>query len=179
MESVTWTLLRLVLLAPYLTVLAIRDARTRRLPNAWTLGGLAAGIAVQAGGFGVDGVMNAVGGAGICALFLLIPYLVRAAGAGDLKLLAACGAFFGVHGSLTLLVFVSFAGLLVALALLATRKAGLLRFRHWLRVLFDWRYDRRAGAACLPSVESEQGRIPFAVAIALGALGALLMELGG
>ena len=177
--DISWTCLRLALLTPYLTALAVNDARTRKLPNAWTLGGLAAGVVAQAGWNGLAGVGDAFVGAGICVLFLIIPYFVRAAGAGDLKLLAACGAFVGVRGVWTLLMAVSVAGLFVALAMLVVRRTGLDRLKHLFRTLFDWRYDRKAGAAALPPIEAESGRVPFGVAIAIGCVLTLSLELVG
>lgn len=179
MEGSASVVLRLVLLAPYLTALAVMDVRTRRLPNAWTLGGLAAGIAVQAGWAGLAGVREALGGAAVCALFLLIPYLVRAAGAGDLKLFAACGAFTGMRNVVTLLVAVSLAGFVLAAVLLVVRRAGLPRLKHAFRSVFDWRYDRKAGAAALPPVENESGRVPFGVALAGGTILTVALEFGG
>ena len=179
MDGFNSTVLRLVLLVPYLTAMAVMDVRTRRLPNVWTLGGLAAGIAVQAGWDGLAGVRNALGGAAVCALFLLIPYLVRAAGAGDLKLFAACGAFTGLSGAVTLLIAVSLAGFVLAVALLVARRAGLPRLKHAFRSVFDWRYDRKAGAAALPPVESESGRVPFGVALAAGTILTVALEFWG
>ena len=177
MPDLSWTVLRLLLLVPFLTALAVADVRTRKLPNAWTLGGLAVGITLQAGWNGWAGVRDALGGAGVCALFLIIPFLVRAAGAGDLKLLAACGSFLGTQESLFLLVAVSIVGFVMALVLLLVRRAGLPRLRHFARTIFDWRYDRRAGAAALPPIDQEAGRIPFAVAIAIGTAATLALEL--
>ena len=179
MDTLVWIWLRLALLVPYLTALAVMDVRTRRLPNVWTLGGLAAGVALQAGWNGAAGAADALTGAGICALFLLIPYLIRAAGAGDLKLLAACGAFFGLRDVAMLLVAVSFAGFLLAVIFLVSRHTRLPRLVHFFRSAFDWRYDRRAGAAALPPIESESGRVPFGIAIAVGTALTLAAELAG
>lgn len=179
MEGLAEESFRLVLLTPYLTALAVMDIRTRKLPNAWTLGGLAAGVVCQAGLYGLAGVVDALAGAGLCVLFLLVPYLIRAAGAGDLKLLAACGAFVGMRSVPMLLVLVSFAGFLLAVAFLVTRHARFLRMKHLFRSLFDWRYDRKAGAAALPPVENESGRVPFGIAIAVGAVLTLAAEVVG
>lgn len=41
--------LRFTLLAPWLVALCVKDVRTRRLPNVWTLGGLAVALAVDFG----------------------------------------------------------------------------------------------------------------------------------
>ena len=174
---VAWTILRAALLTPWLAVLCAKDLRTRRLPNAWTLGGLAAGLALQAGWSGLSGFVDGLSAAGICILFLLIPFLVRAAGAGDLKMLAACGAFVGMKSVLLLLLCVSFAGFFVAVGMLVTRKVGAARLKHAFRTLFDWRYDRKAGLAALPPKEDEGNRIPFGLAIALGTLATLMIQL--
>lgn len=176
MSPVSWTILRAALLTPWLAVLCVQDLKTRRLPNAWTLGGLAAGLTVQFGWGGTAGLLDGLEAAGICVLFLLLPFLVRAAGAGDLKMLAACGAFIGMRQVLLLLLAVSFAGFFVALGLLVSRKVGIPRMKHAFRCLFDWRYDRKAGRAALPPKEDEGNRVPFGVAIALGTLATLVLE---
>ena len=176
MPNLTWTILRAVLLTPWLAVLCAKDLKTRRLPNAWTLGGLAAGLVVQFGWGGVAGLLDGVEAAGVCVLFLLIPFLVRAAGAGDLKMLAACGAFVGMRQVLLLLLAVSFAGFFVAVGMLVTRKVGAARMKHAFRTLFDWRYDRKAGRAALPPKEDEGNRVPFGIAIAIGTLATLIVE---
>jgi len=43
-----------------------------------------------------------------------------------------------------------------------------------LRMLFDWRYDRKAAAAALPDRESDRVRVPFSIAIGAGVLLVLL-----
>ena len=170
------TILRIALLAPWLAALCVKDVKTRRLPNAWTLGGLAAGLLVDLGLGGIAGLLDGLEAAGVCILFLLLPYLVRAAGAGDLKMLAACGAFVGMKQVLLLLLSVSFAGFFVAIGMLVTRKVGAARMKHAFRTLFDWRYDRKAGRAALPPREDEGNRVPFGVAIAAGTITVLLLE---
>ena len=175
-SSLTWTILRAALLTPWLAVLCVKDLKTRRLPNAWTLGGLAAGLVLDLGWSGVAGLVDGLEAAGVCVLFLIIPFLVRAAGAGDLKMLAACGAFIGMRQVLLLLLAVSFAGFFVAVGMLVTRKVGAARMKHAFRSLFDWRYDRKAGRAALPPKEDEGNRVPFGVAIAIGTLATLILE---
>ena len=179
MQSLTWTILRAVLLAPWLAVLCVKDLKTRRLPNVWTLGGLAVGLVLDFGWGGVGGLVDGLEAAGVCVLFLLLPFLVRAAGAGDLKMLAACGAFVGMRQVLLLLLAVSFAGFFVAVGMLVTRKVGAARMKHAFRSLFDWRYDRKAGRAALPPKDDEGNRVPFGLAIAIGTLAILVMEAAG
>jgi len=174
--SLTWLIFRASILTPWLGYLCWSDAKRRRLPNAFTLGGLAAGLCVQAGFWGMAGFLDGLAAAGVCVLFLLIPFLIRAAGAGDLKMLAACGAFVGLRETPFLLMAVSFAGLFVAVPMLLMRKVSAARLKHAFRCLFDWRYDRAAGRAAIPPKTDERARVPFGIAIALGTWATLAME---
>ena len=174
--SLTWIAMRTVLLTPWLGYLCVSDVKSRRLPNAWTLGGLLAGLAVQTIWGGGRGFTSALAGAGVCVLFLLVPCLLRAAGAGDMKMLAACGAFVGLRSTPLLLMAVSFSGLLVALWMICAKQVTTARLKHCFRSLFDWRYDRKAGAAAIPKKDEERARIPFGVAIALGTWATLAAE---
>jgi len=173
---VSWLVLRTGILAPWLGCLCWSDAKRRSLPNVLTLGGLAAGLCVQAGFRGWSGFTDGLAAAGICALFLLVPFLLRAAGAGDLKMLAACGAFIGMREVPLFLMAVSFAGLFVAVPMLIMRKVTAARLKHALRCMFDWRYDRAAGRAAIPSKEDERARVPFGIAIAIGTMATLAVE---
>ncbi|MBQ7651592.1 MAG: prepilin peptidase [Victivallales bacterium] len=174
--SIAWIVFRASILTPWLGYLCWSDAKHRRLPNAWTLGGLLAGLCVQAGFWGMTGFWDGLAAAGVCALFLLIPFLIRAAGAGDLKMLAACGAFVGLRETPFLLMAVSFAGLFVAVPMLILRKVTAARLKHVFRCLFDWRYDRADGRAAIPPKTDERVRVPFGIAIALGTWATLIME---
>ena len=73
----------------------IFDLRTRRIPNALTLGG-AVGACVYALAFhGVRGLtMSLAGWAAGLAIFLPF-FLLRGLGAGDVKLMACLGAWLG------------------------------------------------------------------------------------
>ena len=171
-------LLDFVLLTPWLVALCVSDVRHRRLPNVLTLGGLAVALAWRTGWGGIDGLWDGLATAGVCVFFLLPPFLVRAAGAGDVKMLAACGAFLGWSRLFLFLVSVSFAGFAVALVMVLMRRASVARLRHWFRCVFDWRSDRAAGRSAMPVRDDESVRIPFGLAIAIGAWGTLLMEVG-
>ena len=169
-------IVRIVLPVPWLAALCASDWKSRRLPNVLTLGGLAAALVFDFGIGGLGGLADGLEAAGVCILFLVLPFLVRAAGAGDLKMLAACGAYAGMRLVLPFLLAVSFAGFFVALAMLVSRKVGAARMKHAFRSLFDWSYDRKAGRAALPPREDEGNRVPFGIAIALGLEVSLVME---
>ena len=172
----TWTIFRAILLTPWLIWLCRSDVKSRRLPNAGTLGGLAAGLLVQSGWWGWGGLKDGLLAVCIAVGFLLIPFLIRAAGAGDVKMLAACGAFIGLRWTPVFLMAVSFAGLLVAVWMLCRRQVTTARLKHAFRCLFDWRYDRKAGRAAIPAKDDERARVPFGVAIAIGTWATLIAE---
>jgi prepilin peptidase CpaA len=74
---------------------AASDLRARRIPNELVLGGLVAGLAL-----GERGVALGCAGA-IVGLAMLLPlFAARWLGGGDVKLLAACGAWLGPTGVL-------------------------------------------------------------------------------
>jgi prepilin peptidase CpaA len=81
-------------LAPSLVVAAIIDWRTRRVPNALVAPIAFAGVLVQALEFGLRGLGLAATGALIGGACLLPFYLLRGMAAGDIKLMAAAGAWF-------------------------------------------------------------------------------------
>ena len=68
------------------------------------------------------------------------------------------------------------AGLVLAMGMLIFRQADGARLKHYARCLVDWRYDRKAGAAALPSKESQRARVPFGIAIGAGLVLAMLMK---
>src|ERR1051326_5539678 len=78
---------------------AITDVRDRRIPNRLTYPAMIAGLAVQAALHGWRGLLLGLGGALIFGGLFLIFHLVRAMGAGDVKLAAALGFIIGPAGS--------------------------------------------------------------------------------
>ena len=120
---------------------------------------------------GLNGVLFSVGGLFAGMAFLIIPYLVRGMGAGDVKLLGAAGAVLGANGVVNAFLFTALAGGVYALFIsvlsgyaprLMGRYAGI--FRDYLRT---------GHFVFLPADQGEAGRKPklcYGVAIALGTL---------
>jgi prepilin peptidase CpaA len=123
MHSLTIGFLLLLLLAA-----AWSDIRSRRIPNILVFPGAIIGVLLhallpqEAGGLGVLGSLTGWG----MGLALLLPlYLLRAMGAGDVKLMAMAGAFLGPQKTVGALVCVFLAG--GVLALVAALREGKLR----------------------------------------------------
>jgi len=128
-------------------------------------------------GGGAQSLMAGVWGGIVCGLFLLLPFILHAAGGGDVKMLFAAGCALGLRLAPAVILFTSLAGFLLMLAMLVWGHADSRRLKHYARSLFDWRYDRKAGAAALPPKSTEKCRVPFGVAIAAGTWIAMLFDI--
>jgi Flp pilus assembly protein protease CpaA len=159
-------------------VLSYMDCRWRRLPNAWTLGGAAAALAIRLATGGGPAFLDGFAAAAAAGVFLLIPFLLRGAGGGDVKMLFAAGAICGWGRVLPLLWVTSLAGLLMGGVMLTAGRLDGARLKHVAKVLFDWRYDRHAGRSALPPRDSDRVRMPFSLPITVGLLWAILVPPG-
>ena len=166
-------ILAICLSAPVMAILCWKDCRTRTLPNALTLGLAVLAFVWRLWVDGTGGVVDGLLGGLAGALFLLVPFLMRAAGGGDVKMLAAAGVLTGFRMCAAQLLFVSLAGIALAVVFLAARAVSPARLKHLVRSVFDWRYDREKGKAGLPPSTDEKCRVPFGVAIAAGTVATL------
>ncbi|MBO4345915.1 MAG: prepilin peptidase [Victivallales bacterium] len=161
-------ILTICIITPLLAVLCWYDCKYRRLPNALTLGLILLSLIWRLCTGGWYGFVDGVLGGLVCGAFILIPFLMRGAGGGDLKMIFGTGIATGLHLSFAELLFVSLTGVVLGLGMLVFKRVDGRRLKHYLRCVFDWRYDRKAGAESLPDRTDERGRVPFGVAIAIG-----------
>lgn len=157
-----------IVVSLWLLALCHEDLRHRRLPNALTLGGAAVALVWRLGAGSWPAFLSGLWGGLLSALLLFLPFLLHSAGGGDVKMLFAAGAVVGRGGVVGLLLYVSLAGLALALLFLLFGRVDRSRLVHYARCVFDWRYDRAAGLAALPPKSSEKVRVPFGIAIAAG-----------
>jgi prepilin peptidase CpaA len=164
-------------------VVAFFDVRERRIPNLAVLPAACFGLGLNLC-WGWDGLVFGAQGLALGFALLFVPYLVGAMGAGDVKLLAAIGAFVGATEVVrVLLVTVLCYPLLAAILVIRERKVGitLLRFRRVLcnflgffvpsLKLYTTRFEARDDQQ-VASVTT-----PFGMAIAIGTLLALYTTL--
>ncbi len=156
-------------------VLSWMDCRDRRLPNWLTIGGAAVALTWRLGYgdwiFFKEGFIAAMA----AGLFLFIPFLMRGAGGGDVKMLFAAGAIVGLKPLLPMIMVTSVAGVIFGIGMLIFGKLDGARLKHLLRCTFDWRYDKKAGAATLPPKDSERVRVPFSIPITIGLIASMLL----
>jgi len=154
-----------------LLVAAFIDWRTMRIPNWLTAGGMLYGVVANAVLTPSTATGLAVGAGGMAVgLALLLPlYLLRTMGAGDVKLMAAVGAFLGPLAVLKAALFVFVIGGVAALAFALSRRASrqlaanLTEFAESLVLpgVAVWRPG--IGAASI-------GNLPYGVSISAGTL---------
>jgi len=169
------------LLAVFLAAAAAMDLRTLRIPNRLTTFAALAGLGVSALVWRpwYDALAWSVAGMATGLAVMLPMYALRALGAGDVKLMAAVGAYLGPGDVLIATVFVLIAGGAIAIAVALRRRA----FERLLRNAagLGWGLVSTAWAGLRPrmhmSADHSAGRMPYAVAIAAGTLTLLGLRL--
>jgi prepilin peptidase CpaA len=165
MHSIAWwpTLLTV-------TVAAITDLRTRRVPNWLVFPFLLIGIAVSAMTRGWAGLESSLLGilAGAAALGPF--YFLGGMGMGDVKLLASIGAWIGPRQILLAFVFMGLAGGVMALAWAIRGRFVQESLDRVADLIFGFRKRGRRPDATLKLGNPNARTIPYAPAIAVGAI---------
>lgn len=146
------------------------DVTTRRVPNALTIGAAAAGLAAQAIAGGAAGLGMAAAG---CAtgLALLLPWFALGGmGGGDVKLLAAFGAWLGPAGTTWAAFYAALLG--GVLALVVAARHGYLRraFGNLGAMLLQWRLTGVRPIPRLTLADADAPRLAYALPLTIGAV---------
>jgi prepilin peptidase CpaA len=154
----------------------ITDIRTRRIPNVLTFGTTIAALLFHGSAVGTSGLATSVGGWMLGAALFFPVFALRGMGAGDVKLLAAIGAWLGPQQVAWVALATTIAG--GAVALLVSLVHGYLRTavtNLWMLVM-HWRFN---GIQPLPAITLEGGRGPrlaYAIPIAIGTVTTLWLK---
>ena len=167
-----------VLVGAVLALACISDLRTRRIPNVLTLSAVVTAFLFHlvTGGWSAAGWSLA--GCVLGALLFFPLFALRGMGAGDVKLLAAVGAWLGPSQVLIAALATSLAGGVIALAVALghgyLKPAG----RNLWLLLTNWRVKGIRPVDEL-TLESARGpRLAYAIPIAIGTLVTLWLESG-
>ena len=164
-----WVLLAVLIVA------TVIDVRSRRIPNLLSFGAAGIGILLSITGYGSVTPAASLSGLALGLATLLPLYLLRAMGAGDVKLMAAVGAFLGPSLTLVAVLFTFIAGAVMAIiALIVADGFRETAARYWFGIKHlilggTWlvkRPDRK---------ETARLRYPYAGAILCGTVAALLL----
>lgn len=146
----------------------LTDLRMRRIPNVLTFGAAAGAAGFHFSAAGFAGLGWALAGWAVGLVMFLPIFALRGIGGGDVKLVAALGAWIGPGAAVWLALWAAVAG--GPLALLVAFGSGYLRqaFLNVWSLLMFWRV---AGLQPHPSLNLQTPgapRLPYALPIAAG-----------
>ncbi|WP_078553045.1 A24 family peptidase [Bacillus alkalicellulosilyticus] len=158
-----------ILLAILLAIGFYTDVRTSLLPNWLTMSGVVCGLLFHVIMNGISGLLFSLLGMFVSAGILLLLYVFKALGAGDVKLFAAIGAITGMQFSLYALMYsIIFAGM-IGLVLLLVRREFVRRMFYACYRIFNSILSRdMKGLDDFKKFEST--RFPFMYAVLPGVL---------
>jgi len=160
-------------LSACLVLAVVSDLATARIPNWLTITAAVGACVWHAIVAGRAGLLFSVAGWVVGIALLLVPWLLGGLGAGDAKLMGVVGAFLGPKGCFVAFLGTALVGGVAAIALLAWHGAFRSTCRRWLRMgslltLGQPGYE--------PPTASESAlRLRYALAIAVGTIGVLLL----
>jgi len=146
----------------------VSDLRTYKIKNSITYSFMLVGLAANFVGEGFKGLTFSLQGIILPAAGLLILYIMRAVGAGDIKLLSAIGAVMGSRFALYATAYSFICGGFIAVGIILARSNGIVRFKYFFTYI----------KSCLLSMEllqyadfkdkQDAGKFHFSIAVALG-----------
>ncbi len=156
-----------------LLVLAlVSDLQSCRIRNTITYGFMLVGTAANITEEGFSGLLFSLQGIILPVLLLMIFYIMRAIGAGDLKLISAVGAVMGAGFAVYAAVCSFIFGGIIAAGIILFRHNGMERLKYFITYI----------KSCILSMELLQymdfndkqnsGRFHFSIAIASGTVAA-------
>lgn len=167
-NEMTETLVNITLLLPLAIIITYYDVRYRRIPNAFVLATLAAGVAMSAMFGGFPGVAESVGGCALGFVLMFMLHIFGAMGAGDVKLFAAIGAVTGAQLVIPTFIVVILTGGLLAVVSMVRAGMVMTTMHRVLQILLGllpgWQMPRFAVPA------DRKHTIPYGVAITLGSI---------
>ncbi len=166
---------KLVIISALLLLALASDLINYKIKNSITysfmLAGLTANFAIE----GSKGMIFSLQGIMLPAAALIVLYIMRLVGAGDIKLLSAVGAVMGAGFVVDAMLYSFICGGIIALLLILIRRNGIERFKY----LFSYI------KSCIISMELLQytdfkdmqstGKFHFSIAIASGTVAAFII----
>lgn len=135
MGTLSFYIIKAVLLLIVLLLALFQDIRENRIKNAVTFPAALLGLAVNAIETGLEGAILSVQGFLIPMAALMVLYIVNGMGAGDIKLFAAIGSIMGLKFAACSFLFSVFAGGIMAVVLLIKKRALAERMKKVIRYI--------------------------------------------
>jgi prepilin peptidase CpaA len=153
-------------------IAAYCDLKWRRIPNWLILSGLVTGFVLQAVSGGFPALIDALQGWLLGMALLMIPFILRGMGAGDVKLLGVVGAMQGwVFVVNTFLWMAVWGGIMSIIAFLASGRIQILVLQLAANYYPPWQVKL---AVLKNKISPEKVTIPYGVAIGLGVISSMI-----
>jgi len=175
MLNVVIQVLIVVLLPAILLAASWIDLKEHRIPNYLTLSGVVLGITLQLLLQGWDGLLYSLGGITVGFLILIPFYIKGGMGAGDVKLMAAAGAFLGFKGALLAAGLALFVGSIMGIFLLVILGGIKTAMNRYYSTLKQFLYTHSINISYIPPLSDEAAAVkfPYASAICAGTIAAM------
>lgn len=144
------------------------DIKSRRIPNWLTFGSAAAAVLFHAVTGGSGGLLAAGGGWVLGLALFLLPFALGGLGGGDVKLVAALGAWLGPGMTIWLVLYTGIAGGVAALVVATARGYLATALRNIWLLLAHWRVSGVRPLAEVSLAGSSGPRLAYAVPIFIG-----------
>jgi prepilin peptidase CpaA len=166
---------KLVIISALLILALVSDLTTYRIKNSITYSFMLVGLIANFVLKGPEGVLFSLQGIMLPVVGLILLYIMRTIGAGDIKLLSAVGAMMGASFILYATVYSFICGGVIASLLILIRRNGIERFKYLLSYM----------KSCLISMEllqyadfkdkQDNGKFHFSIAVASGTVAAFII----
>lgn len=168
---------REVALLLLVSIAAVNDLATRRIPNRLLLAGLGTALVLDLLSL-QPGLALRTACLGLCVgLALFLPfYMVRGMAAGDVKMMAVVGAFVGPGDAFAIALLTWCVGGVMALLLVALRGRLRLALGNLGRMLAGMVMPGARAAVTEP--QESAGSMPYGAAIAVGTIAVLVRHYG-
>lgn len=160
---------KFAILVILVTIAAVFDATSHRIPNWLVFFGAVCGIAYN--GFSAYGIgaMLSLGGIAVGMGTFMPLYLLRAMGAGDVKLIGMVGAFLGPASTLGAVLTVFIAGGVLAIAAAIRNRATSALLGNFRFIMIGFTLKAMTGSVMrVDAPHVSAGKVPYALAIAAG-----------
>lgn len=168
--------LKILILLTMLLVSVIIDIRHGKIPNYITLPAIFLGMVLNLTLYKLGGITDSIQGILVALGIFIIPYILGIVGGGDVKLMMAVGALKGVNFALYSSFSVIICGGIIALIIMIKIK---VKVKDFFVKFGNFILQKKAIVIDEIELEENKNYFPYSIAIAIGVIITLCLELGG